>query len=76
MVQIEYVSIVYNSAVNTRPLDTIANEALRIATGVNRQTTVDSLYILANEFSLKLRREKAIFRYHYKIRSNIDSPAF
>jgi hypothetical protein len=76
--RLDYGSIVYQSASNTTlgTVNSIANEALRIATGVFKSTPINSIYILANELPLSLRREKLSLKYYFKIRSYINNPAY
>lgn len=75
--KLDYGAIVYQSANQTslHLVDSIASEALRIATGAFKSTPVETLHIIANELPLKLRREKQTLKYFFKIRSIITNPA-
>ena len=76
--RLDYGSIVYGSAYDTvlQPLETICNEALRIATGAFKSTPIKSLHALCDENSLRERREMLCLRYYYKIKSFPSNPAF
>ena len=76
--KIDYGAAVYNSASTTylNSLDSIASDAMRIATGAFKSTPVDSLHAITNEPPLQLRRNTIILRYYYKIRSSLNNPAF
>jgi ribonuclease HI len=76
--KLDYGAIVYGSACKTelQKLNTIANDALRIATGAFKSTPIDSLHAATHETPLDLRREEAALRYYYKIRCYINNPAF
>lgn len=75
--KIDYGFIVFGSASkkSLAPLMTVANNALRIATGAFLSTPIDSLYVLANEIPLDLRYQMLSMRYFYLIRSQINNPA-
>ena len=76
--KLEYGCIVYSTASETlmRGIDSIANEALRIATAVFRTTPNESLYILTNELPLEYRRKLMPVKYVCKINSHLGNPAF
>ena len=75
--KLDYGSQVYSSASETllKSLNPIATEALRIATGAFKCTPVETLYTLADEMSLELRRNYLCLRYYYKIESHLDNPS-
>jgi len=75
--KIDYGCQVYGSAAETtlNSLNPIITEILRLATGAFKSTPRDSLYVLAEELPLNLRREKLCLRYYYKTKSSIDNPA-
>jgi len=75
--KIDYGCQVYGSAAPTtlNSLSSIATEAIRIATGAFKSTPTESLFILANEMPLDLRREYLSLKYYYKMRSYLDNPA-
>jgi len=76
--KLDYGSIVYGSASDhlLKSLDTVANEAIRIATGAFKSTPINRLYVLANEPTLEKRRAELTLRYFYKIKSHIMNPAY
>jgi len=76
--KIDYGSVVYASASPTAlsNLDTVANEAMRIATGAFRTTPISSLQILTNEPPLQLRRQELTIKYYVKLKAHIQNPAF
>jgi ribonuclease HI len=76
--KLDYGSIIYASAhkTNLQIIDSIANEALRISTGAFKSTPIESIYILANEIPLNMRRKKLSLQYYFKLRSNINNPAY
>jgi hypothetical protein len=63
--KLDYGSIIYASAhkTNLQIIDSIANEALRISTGAFKSTPIESIYILANEIPLNMRRNKLSLQY-------------
>ena len=73
-----YGAIVYSSAsdTNLKSLETIETEALRIASGAFKTTPINSLYILCNEMPPDVRRNNLSLVYYYKIRSQLNNPAF
>ena len=58
--KLDYGSVVYGSARKSyiKCLDTIHHQGLRLALGVFRTSSVESLYAESNEPSLYIRREK------------------
>ena len=76
--KIDYGAAIYNSASKTtlNNMSVVANDALRIATGAFKSTSIASLEIITNERSLQLRRDATILKYYYKIRSLLNNPAF
>ena len=75
--KLDYGSPISASASDTqlKILNSIATEAIRIATGAFKSTHVETLYVLANEMSLENRRKELSLRYSYKIKSQLDNPA-
>jgi len=76
--KMDYGAIVYGSAsaAALAPLNTVANDAMRIATGAFRTTPISSLQILTNEPSLELRRQELTVKYYVKLKAHIQNPAF
>lgn len=76
--RLDYGSVIYNSANDTdlQVLNTIANDAMRMATGAFKSTPVSSLEILTNEMPLKMRRETLTLKYFFKTKSHLSNPAF
>jgi len=76
--KLDYGQIVYASASNTvlKQLDSIAGEAMRIASGAFKSSPIESLQVLLNEKPLEMRRETATLKYFYKIRSELNNPAY
>ena len=71
--------VVYLSAseTNLKALDNITNEALRIASGAFKTSTlVISLYVISNEMPPGIRRNYLSLIYYYKIRNQLSNPAF
>ena len=62
--KIDYGCVVYGSAYETllKSLDTVANEAMRIATGAFKSTPIESLQVLVQEPALLYRREELLLR--------------
>ncbi|MDA3086478.1 reverse transcriptase domain-containing protein, partial [Campylobacter sp. CS_ED1] len=75
--KLDYGSIVYGSARKSylKPLDTIHNQALRLALGAFRTSPVESLYVEANEPSLEHRREQLSLQYAARAAANPSNPA-
>ena len=76
--KIDYGSIVYGSALPTvlGHLDVVVQEAMRISFGAFRSTHTGSLYVIANEPPLRLRRQDLLLRYYYKLKCHITNPAY
>ena len=76
--KIDYGSTVYGSAAEAtlKKIDTIHNEALRIATGAFKSSPAESLYILANEPSLKNKRTDLICRKYFQTKCFILNPVY
>ena len=74
--KLDYGSIVYGSARKSylKVLDSIHNEGLRLALGAFR-TSLNSLYVEANEPSLYTRRQKLALQYVLKLKCNPLNPA-
>ena len=75
---LDYGCVVYQSACVTTKgiLEPVANECMRIATGAFKSTPTESLNILCNEMTLEHRRQYLTLKYYYKMRSQLDNPAF
>ena len=76
--KLDYGSIVYGSAPEyaLKLLDTIHHQGLRIALGAFRTSPVKSLYVEAEETSLKHRRIKLSMNYLLKLKSLPENPAY
>ena len=76
--KLDYGCVIYSTASETllKSLDSIANEALRIATAAFKTTPSESLYILANELPMHYRRKLMTAKYFCKLRSQLGNPAF
>jgi len=76
--KIDYGQIVYASASSgvLKQIDSIAGDAMRIASGAFKSSPIESLQVLLNEKPLELRRETATLKYFYKIRSELNSPVY
>ena len=57
-------------------LDPVANECLKIATGAFKSSPIESLNVLCNEMSLEHRRQVLTLKYYYRMKSQLDNPAF
>ena len=76
--KLDYGCIVYGSA---RPsyikrLDTVHNQGLRLCLGAFHTSSVQSLYVEANEPSLGMRRTRLSFQYCVKLVSNKVNPTY
>jgi len=76
--KLDYGCIVYGSASKhiLQSLDTVASEAIRIATGAFKSSPVDRLHIIANEPTLENRRAELTLRYFFKLKSHFMNPAY
>jgi len=74
--RLDYGAIVYGSASNEvlKPLNAIANEAIRIATGAYRSSPVCSLQVIVNEKPLDIRRDMLTLKYYFKMRAQLSNP--
>jgi len=57
-------------------LNTIANQALRICTGVLRTSPISSLQVISSEPPLHLRREELAMKYIIKLQANPSNPTY
>ena len=57
-------------------LDTVHNQGLRLCLGAFRTSPVQSLYVVANEPPLVMRRTRLSLQYCVKIVSNEVNPAY
>ncbi|GBO37713.1 hypothetical protein AVEN_149962-1 [Araneus ventricosus] len=75
--KLDYGSAIYGSASKStlRPLDTIHNQGLRLSVGAFRTSPILSLYVLCNEPSLELRRERLALNLFFKIKSDDSHPS-
>jgi ribonuclease HI len=76
--RLDYGCIVYGSARPSylRCLNTIHHQGLRLSLGAFRTSPVESLYVLAKEPSLTLRRIKLSLQYIVKLAACPNNPAF
>jgi ribonuclease HI len=76
--RLDYGCIVYGSARSSylRCLNTIHHQGLRLSLGAFRTSPVESLYVLAREPSLALRRIKLSLQYLVKLAACPNNPAF
>lgn len=74
---LDYGSFIYGSACPStlRQLDPVHHQALRLCTGAFRTSPIDSLYIVAHEPPLSLRRSYLGISYAAKIAILPDNPA-
>ena len=74
--KLDYGSHLYDSAAEThkKKLNTIQNNALRIATGLLRCTKIEALEVEANVYPLQMHRDKMSFNYGLKILANNKNP--
>ena len=77
--KLDYGCIIYGSARKSyqilQMLDPIHNQALRLALGAFRTSSVASLYMEADEPSLYSRREKRSLQYAIRLAANPSNPA-
>ena len=76
--KLDYGCFIYGSARRSyiRSLDTIHHQGLRISLGAFRTSPVHSLYVVAQEPPLELRREKLGVQFALKLKSNPGNPAY
>ena len=76
--KLDYGCFIYGSARKSylRCLDSIHHLGLRLALGALRTSSIESLYVEANEAPLSLRREKLALQYYTKLQSCPSNPAF
>jgi len=76
--RLDYGSIVYGSARPSylKSLNTIHHQGLRLSLGAFRTSPIESLYILANETSLTLRRIKLSLQYRAKLAACPLNPTY
>jgi ribonuclease HI len=76
--RLDYGCIVYGSARQSylRCLNTIHHQGIRLCLGAFRTSPVESLYVLAKEPSLTLRRIKLSMQYMVKLAACPTNPAF
>ena len=74
----DYGSIVYGSARKSylQALDAIHNQGIRMCLGAFPTSPIESLYVEANEPSLKNKRIKLSLQYIIKRRSNTKYPSY
>ena len=74
--KLDYGSHLYDSAAEThkKKLNTIQNNALRIATGLLRCTKIEALEVEANVYPLQMHRDIMSFNYGLKILANNKNP--
>ena len=75
--RLDYASIVYGAAQgNVAEIDRIQNDALRIASSVFKSSPTASIYVIANEKLLKLRRELLTLKYFCKTKAHLQNAAY
>lgn len=76
--KIDYASAIYSTAKSRllNRLDSIHNTGIRLAYGAFRTSPVESLYVIANEPPLRIRRERLTLAYLSKIAANNQHPLF
>lgn len=76
--RMDYGSIVYGAALEQtlKPLDTIANEFMGIATGAMKTIPIQSLQTTANEKPLALRRKELTLKYYFKMSAQLKNPVY
>ena len=74
--RMDYGAIVYGSASEPtlKPLDIIANDYMRIATGMLKTSPIQSLQAITNEKPLALRRKELTMKYYFKMRTQLGNP--
>ena len=74
--KLDYAGIIYGSARPSvlRHLDTVHHQALRLCIGAFRTSPVQSLYVVANEPSLKHRRSYLSLNHYVKLLGNRNNP--
>ena len=75
--KLDYGSIIYASASPTelKKIDSVTNEALRIASGAFKSSPVDSLYVICEELKPSERRDLLNIRQFLKLKSFLNNPA-
>ena len=66
-------------SVNSRDLESIesvSNEAMRVASGCFKSTPVSSLQVITEEPPLQIRRDKLSLKYYYKVKTLPQHPVF
>ena len=76
--KLDYASVVYGSARRSylKALVPVQHQGLRIALGAFRTSPQESLYALAGEPPLELRRLRLAMNYFLKVKSVPESPAY
>ena len=76
--KLDYGSIIYGSARKSdlQMLGTVNHQGLHLALGAFRTSPVSSLYVEADEPSLRLRRGKLSLQYAIRLAANPSNPAF
>lgn len=74
----DYASVVYDGApkATKKPLDTLHNTCIRLATGAFRTSRTSSMLVEANEPPLDLRRMRLSLHYALKVKQYPDHPAY
>ena len=74
----DYGCLVYGSASKTAlaKLDPVHNQGLRLSLGAFRSSSVESLYVEADEPPLEIRREKLALQNILKLKANPGNPAY
>lgn len=76
--KLNYASFVYGSSrvSSLRQLDTVHHEGIRLCTGLFRTSLVESLYIIAHDKPLWLRRDYIGMSYVVRLATVADNQAF
>ncbi|GBM74328.1 putative RNA-directed DNA polymerase from transposon BS [Araneus ventricosus] len=74
--KLDYGCVVYGSGSKSvlKALDTVHHQGLRLSLGAFRTSPIQSIYVLSNEPSLELRRERLTLNTFFKIKSNSSHP--
>ena len=76
--KLDYGCLVDGSASKTAlaKLDPVHNQGLHLSLGAFRSSPVESLYVVAHEPPLEIRREKLALQYILKLKTNPGNPAY
>ena len=76
--KLDYGCIVYKSAScrELENIESVSNQAIRIASGCLKSTPISSLQVITEEPPLQIRRDKLSLKYNYKVKSFPQNPVF